>query len=133
MDSTDILLKAAEDVTQGMWCKGAMFRHEGEDQGVTLLPGFDLDVDEALRMKRCALGSIAVATVQLGGGNNDYVEACQRVANHLDIDVDPFDLPALADNGEAVIAFYNDTQLPDDPFDAGARLSDVFRRAAATV
>lgn len=132
-DSTDILIKAAEDVSSGMWCKGAMFRVEGEIKGETFIPGVDLDVDEALKMKRCALGSIAVATGQLGGGNSDYLEACQRVANHLDLEMDPFDLPGLADCGEAVVAFYNDTLLPDDPFEAGSKLSDLFRRAAATV
>lgn len=134
VDSADILLKAAEDVQSGMWCRGAMFRNEDEIGGQTFLPGFDLDLEQALKMRRCAIGSIAVATEALGGSDAEYRVACHRAANWLPETDAPFDVPGLAGNPEAQLAHFNDYELDaNDPFEAGQTLAEIFRSAATSL
>lgn len=130
VDTTDILLKAAEDVQSGMWCKGAMFESAG--QPTTVVLGYtNLSADELGRMKRCAVGSIALATILFGGKSPDYHDACERVAALIELPADVLP-PTLATPafGEGTVIAFNDYVLVDDPFEAGQELAELFRRAA---
>lgn len=131
IDTTDILLKASEDVQSGMWCKGSMFRHPGEETGTVMIPG-EFTPEEVARMERCAIGSLAYATALLGGDADDYRAACQRVSTWIELPPrmqDMLDAQSTVEP-EATIVQFNDAVLPDDPFEAGQQLADLFRRAA---
>lgn len=125
VETRDILLKAAEDVQQGMWCKTSTFRVNGEARLVTdLLYGdsnFDfidpITLDQAMASKRCAQGSLGVATMLLGGRFDEYTAA----------------LTAVQDRIGTLLWVYNDDHLPDDPFEAGQQLAELFRTTAESL
>jgi hypothetical protein len=113
----DILLKAAEDVQSGMWCKGDYFREAPEVYDGTLFSD-DL-IDAALASHRCAEGSLMVATKLLGGTRTDWMKTSTAVSGRL------------RETGYfgGLIGF-NDENLPDDPFEAGQILAELFRSTA---
>lgn len=121
-DTKDILLKAAEDVQSGMWCK--------RDYFVTEDPVHYIDVDifdgtlktgAAQASKRCAHGSLALATRLLGGDTNDYRFAADAAVRQL------WKL------GHSSLVEFNDDHLPDDPFEAGQQLAELFRTTAESL
>lgn len=116
VDVRDILLKAAEDVQSGMWCKGAFFENHKSYTDRALIVGL-LPLDKAMASKRCARGSLAVATKLLGGTVEEY-DAVESVATDA----------ALRRGARSLVEF-NDG-FPDDPFEAGQQLAAFFRQAA---
>ena len=148
----DILIKAAEDVQQGMWCVGKWFSHRGFSD-CDLFPGAfphynpspairKLSIDHRLELaqgsERCAEGSIALATALLGGTHNDYLEAIRAVEQEKD----PGD-PKMMIEDYGGLADYNDTRLVEvvrdgetvsitegSRFAAGQILAGIFRSAA---
>ena len=114
----DILIKAAEDVQSGMWCKGHYF-HDAETVHYGNLFSDDDLLSDALASRRCAEGSLMVATKLLGGSRSDYANASEALHQRL----------RELDLAYSLIA-YNDEELPDDPFDAGQQLAELFRNTA---
>jgi hypothetical protein len=113
----DILLKAAEDVQSGMWCKGAYFREAPEVHDGTLFSE-DL-IDAALASHRCAEGSLMVAAKLLGGTQTDWSKASLAVSGRL-----------RRKGYQGGLIGFNDEKLPDDPFEAGQQLAELFRSTA---
>lgn len=110
----DILLKAAEDVQQGMWCKEFWFidpRTNAHYFDFDLF-GDDLSIETAQASKRCAAGSIALAAALLGGSWPEAREAGWVVQAQL---------------GEGLLDF-NERFV--DPFEAGQQLAELFRTTA---
>lgn len=139
---SDILLKAAEDVSSGVWCKYFWFADPDRPVHDYLATNahYMLDANEVvddlehnqgrdlLRKQdwnRCAEGSIAIATAQLGGGPDEFGQAV-RAAEAV--------MPKHwgEDLGRECQALWehNDHCLPDDPFVAGQELAKLFREAA---
>jgi hypothetical protein len=119
VESKDILLKAAEDVQQGMWCKGSWFHDSG--YGLSrVLEAAEEEVALLAASRRCAQGSLVLATRLLGGTEDDYLDAENAVDNRLMSHVGWW---------SGLIA-YNDDSLPDDPFEAGQQLAELFRTTA---
>jgi hypothetical protein len=118
VDTRDILLKAAEDVTQGMWCRGHYFMDEAEElfpEALFRSSSTEL-LDLAQNSRRCAHGSLVVATLLLGGSLNDYTAVDRAVHSRV----------TSFTEASGLIA-YNDDILPDDPFEAGQQLAELFR------
>lgn len=127
IDTADILRKAAEDVQPGVWCQGAMF-HEEDGHLLTQTPGAYFDLDRALASKRCAVGSIAIATQLLGGNYYDYQNALQRLSMWIDL---PEGIEPPTTHAEHVVITFNDYVLDvTDPVGSGARLAELMRTAA---
>lgn len=114
----DILLKAAEDVQSGMWCKDFYFATDTNACDLDVLTG-TLALKEALASKRCAHGSLALATKLLGGSVDEYEYASGAVIDRL-VEYDHLD----------GLVHFNDEVLPDDPFEAGQELAELFRKTA---
>ena len=115
----DILLKAAEDVQQGMWCRGVWFHgHIDTASAQDLLSG-ELTADDAQKMHRCAEGSIALATAMLGGDYSTYLTTLGHAADHINHEAGEF------------VSDHNDKCMKGmDAFDAGQEWATIFRRAA---
>jgi hypothetical protein len=122
VETKDILFKAAEDVQQGMWCKGSWFHLDGMHWAnpFTLIEGGD-NVERATASERCAEGSIALATRLLGGTNADFEKARYKVETQISCE---------GHAGRATLAEHNDYCLGDDPFEAGQQLAELFRATA---
>ena len=115
----DILLKAAEDVQQGMLCRSGWFLNEGDGYSDKDLLTGCLTVDDAQSMPRCAEGSIALATAMLGSDWSTYVRTRDHVAAHIN-----------HEDGCSV-AVHNDFCMKNkDAFEAGQEWATIFRRAA---
>lgn len=129
VETRDILLKAAEDVTQGMWCRGTWFQDPDDEAQIWSADelfgvSFDkkvgeLPLDHAIKSRRCAEGSLALAAKLLGGGFGDYRTAKRAVDRRLE----------LQGHVGSLMAF-NDAHLPNDPFEAGQQLAELFRTTA---
>lgn len=131
-----ILLKAAEDVQSGMWCKGDYYAVEiDENRHVTDAPfwgpthlftnrAFETVADKYRR----AEGSLALVTWQLGGNHRDYRRASQAVRKtlHERFGEDDYGYPMMLHE-------FNDDHLPDDPFEAGQQLAELFRSTAESL
>lgn len=105
----DILIKAAEDVQQGMWCSGALFQTVGGvwDMYLEIVPeslsssfisldesvmsyspmetieSVILNAEKASKSHRCAQGSIALAAALLGHGRQPVLEEILSRADEL--------------------------------------------------
>ena len=130
VETRDILLKAAEDVTQGMWCKGTWF-DVADFIDISMNPDhvlFDgrLTVEVAQKHERCAEGSVALATALLGGGSEDYDRAVEAVQRRVGA------CPEI--HGEHYLRTHNDICLEGfDPFEAGQQLAELFRSTAESL
>lgn len=130
----DILIKAAEDVQQGLWCTGHWFyddkNHVGYLADHIFAKGTGLTLEDAALMRKCAEGSVAYATVQAGGGVQDYQKVIKLVnANVPDCDdcYDAFD----ARFNPKTLNHYNDVHLDSmDQFGSGQKLAELFRKTA---
>lgn len=137
---SDILIKAAEDVQQGMWCRNDWFRgDDGERWAETeLFSGF-LSVEKAQGLQRCAEGSVALATLLLGGTVSDFDAAVDDVRTNLPNSRACGCDPATACRCDSCashpisLAHHNDKHLPDDPFEAGQTLAELFRTTAESL
>lgn len=125
VETRDILLKAAEDVQSGMWCKRGWFVDESgaeHQNGAALWETnrlLALSVEEAMSMRRCGGGSILLATALLGGDWEDANAAIGIIDSALRMSAKAAGLPS-----------FNDEILPDDPFEAGQQLAELFRQTA---
>lgn len=141
----DILLKAAEDVQQGLWCSGSWFSEFG-DSGPSYADNefFDLvrpesgsehrsmAVEDFSSYHRCAEGSIALATAMAGYGPNMYRSAVKAVEDHMkDSNLCPLKLPhsLSSHNDTCILSMFFDT-TETLPFDAGQHLAELFRSTA---
>ena len=117
----DILYKAAEDVQQGMWCRDFWFA-AADGTGIEATDGMlvagTYPLEEALKARRCAEGSIAIATALLGGDQSDLFQAQDAVRQ------------VCYERYATGIIGFNDDHLPDDPFEAGQQLAELFRETA---
>lgn len=133
----DILIKSAEGIQEGMWCKGEWFSSVPDtceaEEFENVLPDEIFESDEVLlsnaeidnlsRMYRCAEGELMFRTLLLGGKQSDYLavegavhkailENCEKCSSQDDYNV--FD--------------HNDVcMLGLDPFTAGQQWSEIFR------
>lgn len=129
MITKDILIKAAEDVQQGMWCQGALFK--------MAWPADDIFVSShvkelAQKAPRCAEGSINLATALSGGDWADAEKAIHAVNAVLGEFCDEkihFGEDLLPCN---TLYHHNDHHMDDmDSFEAGQHLAEIFRVAAS--
>jgi hypothetical protein len=121
----DIILKAAEDVGSGMWCRNEWFsgvRSDDTTSRHSVAFAADVTIEQLQESKRCAEGSIQLATRLLGGGSDDSEAAIMAVEKEM---------RSRGAHGGALFS-YND-HLPDDPFEAGQQLADLFRETAETL
>lgn len=82
----DILVKAAEDIQEGMWCRGSAFFDEISCSQFPPEAMFDeefLTLETATRSRRCAQGELALAAKRLGGDVDDFAHAESYVRTHL--------------------------------------------------
>ena len=133
----DVLIKAGEDVQQGMWCMGSWFAQDEDsinnDEGLTWAPEeiFDLNmsVETLQKLHRCAEGSILLATRIAGLDLKVYEKAVEAVDGHLRTICDDCELTSRY--GDVVLHEHNDMHMKGmTPFDAGQHLSEIFRDAA---
>lgn len=123
VDVKDILYKAAEDVQSGMWCKGSWLQTSEGDIYDSFPWAINLATAPLNNLNRCAEGSIGVAVALIGGGRSEWEAATRAVSRNLpDCDCLP--------PGHTSIPHFNDDHLPDDPFEAGAQLAELFRSTA---
>lgn len=127
----DILIKAAEDVQSGMWCKGDYFGDRIDEKrnvvepymfGPSALFAESGGFEYVANRYRCAEASLALVTWQLGGSEHNYCAALRVVNDTLAARYGGAEPPRLHE--------FNDYTLPDDPFEAGQALADLFREAA---
>ena len=152
---SDILIKSAEDVQQGMWCTGAWFTNKRQISmemqenpldvaniaetevayGDSEVFDNELSVDHLKSLQRCAEGSIALATIIAGENSMMYrkaVKAVERVLpDHCEscarTSVDYPDQPVS-------LNAHNDGHLYSvDEFEAGQKLSELFRDTAEKI
>lgn len=120
----DILIKAAEGIQEGMWCRHTAFSVPMKgSMGTNTIFNGDLTLDEALSSYRCAMGELGLRTVQLGGNGDDYFEARAAVTRVLLV---------IKCNGECVgsISSHNDYCMKGDAFSAGQEWAEMFRAAS---
>ena len=134
----DILIKAAEDVQQGMWCRGAWFTNTpGEDEdGILLEDAFsmrliNISAEGLAKMNRCAEGSIALATIQAGLRRSDYEATLSAVQSNLNSHCERCE--NRSENAPS-LNLHNDSHMAVmESFDAGQHLAEIFRDTAEKV
>lgn len=122
----DILLKAAEDVQSGMWCKGEWYAGLSQEE----FQPWNIDLETALATQRCAEGSIGVAILLLGAGEGEFLDTQAAINRHLS-EGNSCTIACL--NYENPLVHLNDRHLPDDPFEAGQQLAELFRQTAESL
>ena len=132
----DVLIKAGEDVQQGMWCMGSWFSEQADwrlsDDGLSWAPEevftLQLTVEKLSKLHRCAEGSIALATITAGLPLSVYQQAVGAVDKNLDNHCDKCE---AAHSSETVLHEHNDGHMEYmNPFEAGQHLSEIFRATA---
>lgn len=126
VDTRDILLKAAEDVQQGMWCRGGWFRNIHSGTYLMRMPdmwGSRQTLDYLTRHQRCAGGSLALATANAGGDYKSWVDTLSAVGATIRQTCDC----------AGHLQGHNDHCLSDDPFEAGQQLAELFRTTAESL
>ena len=132
----DILIKSAEGIQEGMWCRGAWFTSsvvEGDGASsnwtdTSILQGY-LEPGFAVSLHRCAQGEIALRTVMAGGQQSDY-DAIDRAVSRT-----------IRDEGSCVLSHegvhnsavpnHNDVCMSElDSFAAGQEWARIFREVA---
>ncbi len=139
----DILIKAAEDVQEGMWCIGAWFTSnpDNEDNEFVVSPETAFSprqtVAKLSKLHRCAEGSILLSTRMAGHGIGVYHQALHAVQNNLKADCES----CRRQSGTPSLNYHNDTCLSrretgvteEHQFEAGQRLAELFRVSADRV
>lgn len=135
----DILVKAAEGIQEGMWCRNAAFREPDQDadEGETWAGSlFGTSSKWSLAMaasaERCATGELAYRTAQLGGKFGDYYTICGYVGDVIAEECSVRVHEREDDDGEDQITWHNDRCLPFamDAFSAGQEWARIFRQVA---
>ena len=143
----DILIKAAEDVQEGMWCTGQWFTNNPSilnfpnmvrEESYGSDEAFDLQMtaSKLSKMHRCAEGSIALATIMAGLGKGAFTLAIgavnKNLRNHCDRckrDEDLYGGPS--GTGHSSLNNHNDAHMAGmESFDAGQHLAEIFRDTA---
>ena len=137
----DILIKAAEDVQEGMWCTGQWFTNNpihlgfpnnAQEESFGSDEAFDRQVSagKLSKMHRCAEGSIALSTIIAGLGKGAFILAIAAVNKNLPRHCNGCNYspdPASLNN-------HNDAHMAGmDSFSAGAHLAEIFRDTADKV
>ena len=149
--TSDILIKAAEDVQEGMWCTGQWFTNNAaiaEYPNNTLEQEESYGSDEAFDMQmtagklsklhRCAEGSIALSAIIAGLGKGAFYLAIgavnKNLRNHCDRCKTDEDLYGVDSSGVASLNNHNDAHMAGmDSFSAGTHLAEIFRDTADKV
>lgn len=130
----DILLKAAEDVQQGMWCQGALFAGKNDLYGEIFISKPALE--EAQGKLRCAEGSVGLAAALQGFPEEISQAAILHVCETLP---DLCDQPGPGQPDAVTrdprpcdtLFHHNDHHMDDiNAFEAGQHLAEIFRVAA---
>lgn len=142
----DILIKSAEGIQEGMWCRGQWFAREITPSGLAVdnldshAPNeimFDVESGklimdaEALMgiasKHRCVEGEVAYRTALLGGSYQDYLEVL-AVASVAVLESCSRCRDALEDGDNAPLFQHNDECMKKlDVFTAGQQWADIFR------
>lgn len=131
----DVLIKAGEDVQQGMWCTGAWFTEDAEnDDGLSWAPEeafkLTMTVESLSKLHRCAEGSIALATITARLPLSVYHHAVGKVENNLPNHCGSCDKNKML-GADYPLHEHNDGHMKEmDPFTAGQHLAWVFQDTA---
>lgn len=120
----DILVKAAEGIQEGLWCRGVKFLGFTPEQALLgEMYGTSLTLDMVRPVQRCALGELEFRTAELGGKFSDFSAVRYVVSEAVN---EACDMP----HGAAIVD-HNDKCLYDaDIFTAGQEWAEIFRKAA---
>jgi hypothetical protein len=133
-DVNDVLLKAAEDVSQGLWCRNALFLDSDGDEAHYEVGGDETTAELYERVshfRRCAEGSLFVASLLLAE-NWDQLDGLTYRSRERVTAVLRKRCPACRDRAVAAVHYHNDHHMTDlDAFEAGQEWAEIFREAAA--
>ncbi len=134
----DVLIKAAEDVQQGMWCQGSWFVSRCEDNDLAYAAeeaiGLQMSVETLQKLHRCAEGSIALSIVMAGLNEDDYKATVDAVAEALPDHCDTCNRYDSIPGADHPLYQHNDDHMDGmSAFDAGQHLSEIFRSTADAV